>query len=178
MLNGKSWPVEAVAESGDMVGDNDEVEDAIDEPLGRPPARSSSNRGLLAPSRRSIISPYSSSSTSPEVSSKSPTAGGAEAGSGTSKLSPPPSASPLSSIPIRIPVLLALCTTRGGLKLLSRPKTRITPFRALADKEEWLEEDSKRRARNEAPWIWDWFDEDDRLWLWLRSIPGLEDGVC
>jgi hypothetical protein len=58
------------------------------------------------------------------------------AGSGTSKLSPAPSASPLSSTPIRMLVLLALCTTRrGGLKLLSGPNTRITPFRPLADKE-------------------------------------------
>jgi len=39
---------------------------------------------------------------------------------------------------------LALCITwRGGLKLLSRPKTRITLFRALDDKEALLENDSK-----------------------------------
>ena len=94
-LNRKSWPVEVVAESGDMVGDNDEVEDVNDDPLGRPSVWSSFNRGLLAPSGRSITSPYSSPSTSPEVSSKSATAGGADAGSGTNKLSPPPSTSPL-----------------------------------------------------------------------------------
>jgi hypothetical protein len=78
-----------------------------------------------------------------------------------------------------MPALLALRTTRRGrLKLLSRPKTRITPFRAFADNEQWLEEDSNRRARGEAPWIWDWLDKDERLWLWLRSMPSLEGGVC
>jgi|SRR5882762_1797344 len=57
---------------------------------------------------------------------------------------PGSSASPLSSIPIRMLVLLALCTTcHGRLKLLSRPNTQMTPFRTLADKEEWLEEDLK-----------------------------------
>jgi hypothetical protein len=39
---------------------------------------------------------------------------------------------------------------------------RITPFHTLADKEEWLEEGSKRRAQK-VPWIWDWFDEDEQL---------------
>jgi hypothetical protein len=47
ILNGKSWPVEAVAESGEMVGDNEEVEDANEEPLGRPSVWSSFNKGLL-----------------------------------------------------------------------------------------------------------------------------------
>lgn len=76
ILNGKSWPVEAVAESG-MVGDlNDEVEDVNDDPLRCPSVWSSSNWGLLAPSGSLMISPYSSSFTSPEVSPKSPTAGG------------------------------------------------------------------------------------------------------
>jgi hypothetical protein len=102
-VNGKSCHVEVVAESRDMVGDNDEVEDVNDDPLGRHSMRSSSNRGLLAPSGRSIISPYSSSSTLPEISSKSATAGGADTGSGTGKL---PSASPLASIPMRMLVLL------------------------------------------------------------------------
>jgi hypothetical protein len=79
--------------------------------------------------------------------------------------SPDPSASLLLFIPMRMPALLALCMTlRGELKLLSRPKTRITPSRALADKEELLEDGSKRRARKEAPWIWDWFEDDERLW--------------
>jgi hypothetical protein len=74
-------------------------------------------------------------------------------------------------IPIGMLVLLALCTTRrGGLELLSRPNTRLTPFRALADEDKWFEEASKRRAQNEAPWIWDWFDEDEQLWSqWLRG---------
>lgn len=156
--------MEEVAESSDMVGDNDELEDADDEPLRCPSVWSSSNRGLLAPSGHSMMSPYSSSLTSTEVSSKSLTAGGVSAGSGSNKISPAPSASPLSSNLMRMLELLALCMTRrGGLELLSRPKTRITPFHALADKEEWLEEGSKRRARKEVPWIWDWFDEDEQL---------------
>jgi hypothetical protein len=141
---GKSWPVEAFAESGDTVGDNEEFEDVDDDALRCPSAWSSSNKVLLAPSEPSMTSPYSSSSTSPEVSSKSLTAGGTNAGSGTNHLSPAPSASPLSSIAMRMLALLALCMIRrGGLKLLSRPKTRITPFRTLADKEELLENGSK-----------------------------------
>lgn len=150
--------MEAVAESGD----GNELEDADDEPLGCPSVWNSSNRGLLAPSGRSMTS--SSSLTSTEVSSKSLTAGGANAGSGSNKLSPAPSASLLSSILMRMLELLALCMTRrGGLKLLSRGKMRITLFHALADKEEWLEEGSKGRAQKELPWIWDWFDEDEQL---------------
>lgn len=39
-----------------------------------------------------------------------------------------------------------------------------TSFCALADKAEWPEEGSKRRARKEVPWSWDRFDEDERLW--------------
>jgi hypothetical protein len=102
-----------------------------------------------------MISPYSSSSTAPEVSSKSLIAGGADADSGTSKISPAPSTSPLSSIPIKMLVLLALCMTRRGrLKLLSRPETRITPFRDSADKEE--RQEGKFEAKNlerKVPWI-------------------------
>ena len=120
----------------DIVGDSDELEDADDDTLGRPSVRSSSN--LLAPSGCSMTFLYSSSPTSPEVSSKFPTGGGADAGCGTTKISPAPSASPLSYITMRMLALLALCMTRrSGLKLVSSPKTRITPFGALADKECW-----------------------------------------
>jgi hypothetical protein len=47
--------------------------------------------------------------------------------------------------------------------------------RASVDKIERLEDDWKWRARNNAPWIWDWFDKEERLWL--RRIPSLDDGV-
>ena len=120
----------------DIVGDSDELEDADDDTLGRPSVRSSSN--LLVPSGCSMTSLYSSSPTLPEVSSKFPTAGGADAGCGTTKISPVPSASLLLYITMRMLALLALCMTRrGGLKLVSTPKTWITPFGALADNEWW-----------------------------------------
>jgi hypothetical protein len=89
ILNGISCHAEVVEESRDMVNDNDEVKDANDDPLGCHSVRSSSNRGLLTPSGRSIIS-----------------------------------------------LFRHWYERRGGLKLLSKPKTRISPFRALADKEE------------------------------------------
>jgi hypothetical protein len=106
ILNGKSWPVEAVAESGMVADWNDEVEDANDDPLGRPSVWSSSNRGLLAPSGSSMVSPYFIFIYLAGGILEIPTAGGVDAGSGTSKLSRAPSASQLSSIPKRMLVLL------------------------------------------------------------------------
>ena len=107
-----------------------------------PSVRSSSN--LLTPSGCSMTSLYSSSLTLPEVSSKFPTAGGADAGCGTTKISPVPSASPLLYITMRMLVLLALCMTRcGGLKLVSSPQTWITSFGTLADNEWWKKARSK-----------------------------------
>ena len=41
--------------------------------------------------------------------------------------------------------LLLFWMTRGGLKLRSRPNTRITPFRALADKEDVLRNEEHER---------------------------------
>jgi len=86
--NRNSWDVDAVAESRDMVGGSDEVDEAYGELLGRPSVLSPVNRGMLAPSACSITSQYSSSLISPEVFSKSTTARGADAGFGINKLPP------------------------------------------------------------------------------------------
>ena len=154
MLKGKSWSVKGAGESGDRMGDNDEEDEAKEEPLGRPSVLSSVNRGSLASSscERLMTSPYSSSSTSILASSKSTIPGGADTDSGINNLSPPVVFS--SRTPNEL-TLLDLCTTRGGLKLRSRPNTRITPLRALADRDELLDDGSKRSARNDAPWICD-----------------------
>ena len=53
LLNGNSG---AAIESGDKVGDNDEVEEANDDPFCRPSVPSSS---IQEPSEHSIESPYS-----------------------------------------------------------------------------------------------------------------------
>jgi hypothetical protein len=58
MLNGNSG---AAIESGDQVGDNNEVKDASDDPFCRPSVLSSGVREL---SEHSITSPYSYSSAS------------------------------------------------------------------------------------------------------------------
>jgi hypothetical protein len=72
--------------------------------------------------------------------------------------------------------LLLYFITRGELRLRSRLNAQITRFRALADDKEVLDEDSKRNARNAAPWIWDWLNEV-RWWLYI-IIPDLECEAC
>src|SRR5882762_4523692 len=64
---------------------------------------------------------------SPEVSWKLTTARGADAGSGINRLSPPPSASPLSSLTIQIPVLLALGTIWWGGSCPSTTASSLLP---------------------------------------------------
>jgi hypothetical protein len=54
----------------------------------------------------------------------------------------------------------------------------LTLFCALADEDKWFEEALKLRVQNEVPWIWDWFGEDEQLWLWLHSNLGLDCSVC
>ena len=66
--------------------------------------------------------------------------------------------------------------TCGELRLRSRPNARKTQFRALADNEVVLDENSKQSARNAAPWIWDWLNEV-RWWLHI-IIPDLECEAC
>jgi len=148
--------VDTIAESGDILGDNEDEEDANDEPLRRPSVFSSVRR------TPSITSPYSSSSASTAASSKSTVVVGSEGAGGGGGDGSSNNLSSVSDSSISELALLLFCITRGGLKLRSRPNTRITPFRALADNEDVLEEESKRRARNAAPWIWDWLEEDAR----------------
>src|ERR1700734_2957002 len=114
--------------------------------LGYPSVLSSANQGISAPSRRLITSAYSSSLTSAGASLKFTVAGGAETSSGTGNV-PTPRSSPSSITPSELVLPNFCCTTRGGLKLRSSPKTRITPFRALADNSELLAEDWNWSAR-------------------------------
>jgi len=68
VLNGNSWDVGVVAESGDMVGGGDQVDELME--------------NFLATNSSSLISP--------EVSSKSTTARGADASFAINKLFPTP----------------------------------------------------------------------------------------
>ena len=123
MLNGNSW---ATIECGDKVGDNED-EEGNEDPLGQLSVLSSGNREV---SERSITSLYSSSSAFPSMRVSSITA------------CPPGLVLPVDR-----------STTRGGLKLRSKPPhTRIITFLALANQDE-LEGDDLNRgvARNDGP---------------------------
>ncbi|KIM80241.1 hypothetical protein PILCRDRAFT_9785 [Piloderma croceum F 1598] len=157
ILNRNSSPVKVVAESGDM--DHDEVGGVNKDPLGCPSVLSSNNIDLLAPSVVLHNLPIFIFINLPQAAQMQ-------------ILAPantlPPSASSFSSIHPNRNV------SATGLI----PNTRSTPFRTLADEDKWFEEASKQRVQNEVLCIWDWFNEDEQLWLWLRSNPGLNHGVC
>jgi hypothetical protein len=62
---------------------------------------------------------------------------------------------PLSPSTISELMLLLFHMIHGGLKLHSRPNVRITPFHALADNEDVLDEYLNQSVQKEAPWSWD-----------------------
>jgi hypothetical protein len=133
------------------MGYSDQVEDANEEPLGRPLVLSSVNR---SPSMTSLCA---SSSTSPAVSLKS-----ASADSRTTNAT---HHHPISALPYLPPNGLTLmdpCMPLGGLRFRTSHSTRMTQLRALAEREVLLEETLKRRARHEALWIRKWPEQGQR----------------
>ena len=112
-----------------------------------------------------MTSPYSSSSPSIAESWKSPTAAGAESGTGTGMTSA------MNLALLREAALLLFCISREGLKPL---RTLAAPPRALVDSEE-LDDASNRSARNGA-FCCDCPEDDERPWL--SKIPGREGGVA
>jgi hypothetical protein len=145
MLKGNLMGLEVAADSVDTMRERDDDDEAANNFLGG--SSVSALCELFEPSGRSITSPYSSSSASTVVSSKSAVMAGADPGviflMTESSIPASPSINEFT--------LLLFWAMRDGLKLRLIPNARAALLRALADNDELLEDASNRRARNDEP---------------------------